>query len=325
MQAQSSTQTATKVCTKCGETKPATLEFFYGQKAHRDGLQPQCKVCRAACNAAHRAAHLDEAHAYEAAWRAAHPGNVRASSAAYCATHREERRARSAAWDANHPEERAAYGAAYRAEHREEERAYTAAWRAAHPGRDRAYRAAHTEERRAYNAAYDAAHREEKRARMTAYNAAHREESRPYQAAWYAAHREQKLARGGAWEASHPEERRAIVNNRRARKLGNGGTHTAADVAAQRQRQAGLCIYCGAKLGRHYHVDHAFPLLHGGTSWPENLVVACQRCNRSKHARDPREFVGDRRPACPGMSLWPWEEHPIERLRVERPQEPAPG
>jgi hypothetical protein len=56
-----------------------------------------------------------------------------------------------------------------------------------------------------------------------------------------------------------------------------------------------------------------------GSNGPENLVVACQRCNRSKHARDPREFVGNRRPACPGMALWPWEKYPLERLRVERP------
>lgn len=32
-----------KTCTKCGETKPATVEFFH---RHRDGLTGQCKRCK---------------------------------------------------------------------------------------------------------------------------------------------------------------------------------------------------------------------------------------------------------------------------------------
>ncbi|WP_162798606.1 hypothetical protein [Sulfitobacter sp. SK012] len=31
----------TKTCTKCGESKPATLEYW---SKHRGGLNPQCKV-----------------------------------------------------------------------------------------------------------------------------------------------------------------------------------------------------------------------------------------------------------------------------------------
>jgi hypothetical protein len=33
----------TKVCTKCGEEKPATLEFFHKK---RNGLSPECKTCK---------------------------------------------------------------------------------------------------------------------------------------------------------------------------------------------------------------------------------------------------------------------------------------
>jgi hypothetical protein len=36
----------TKTCTKCGETKPATPEFFYKQRAGKFGLQGSCKACR---------------------------------------------------------------------------------------------------------------------------------------------------------------------------------------------------------------------------------------------------------------------------------------
>ena len=36
----------TKICTKCGEEKAATTEFFYKQKRCKYGLTPACKSCR---------------------------------------------------------------------------------------------------------------------------------------------------------------------------------------------------------------------------------------------------------------------------------------
>lgn len=36
----------TKICTKCGEEKLATLEFFGKHKQGKFGLNPRCKVCR---------------------------------------------------------------------------------------------------------------------------------------------------------------------------------------------------------------------------------------------------------------------------------------
>ena len=35
----------TRVCTKCGEEKPETEEYFYRHKASRGGLSTVCKVC----------------------------------------------------------------------------------------------------------------------------------------------------------------------------------------------------------------------------------------------------------------------------------------
>lgn len=36
-----------KTCTKCGEEKPATLEYFYKHPQKRDGLTPRCRDCHA--------------------------------------------------------------------------------------------------------------------------------------------------------------------------------------------------------------------------------------------------------------------------------------
>ena len=35
----------TRVCTKCGEEKPETAEYFYRHKRSRGGLYTTCKVC----------------------------------------------------------------------------------------------------------------------------------------------------------------------------------------------------------------------------------------------------------------------------------------
>ena len=35
-----------KRCTKCGESFPATTEFFHRCKAHKDGFKYTCKSCR---------------------------------------------------------------------------------------------------------------------------------------------------------------------------------------------------------------------------------------------------------------------------------------
>jgi len=46
------------------------------------------------------------------------------------------------------------------------------------------------------------------------------------------------------------------------------------------------CVYCGAKKsdGHALEVDHVIPVSAGGTAHPDNLVAACQTCNRGKSA-----------------------------------------
>lgn len=51
---------------------------------------------------------------------------------------------------------------------------------------------------------------------------------------------------------------------------------------------ASACAYCGVSLSRfgfavdHFAVDHVVPLPNGGLHVLENLVIACQPCNRAK-------------------------------------------
>ena len=53
----------------------------------------------------------------------------------------------------------------------------------------------------------------------------------------------------------------------------------------KRRRAAGICHYCGVRVGaKHLTMDHLVPLVRGGRSTKGNLVPACKECNnRKKH------------------------------------------
>lgn len=49
------------------------------------------------------------------------------------------------------------------------------------------------------------------------------------------------------------------------------------------KRQAFLCAYCGCSLeGKAANIEHILPVRIGGTNKIDNLVMACQPCNKRK-------------------------------------------
>lgn len=79
--------------------------------------------------------------------------------------------------------------------------------------------------------------------------------------------------------------------NRRAQILGNGGTHTVADIKALFFEQKGLCGLCDLKLDAdNFHVDHWKPLVKGGSNDKSNLKLLHPRCNLMKSSKDPLEL-----------------------------------
>ena len=91
----------TKVCTKCGEEKPATREFFYKHKAGYLGLQARCKVCLLA----------QQAEAYQRKKR------VRAAEAIKRQERKKKRWASNKRWREGNPEK-------FRASHRRQTQRY---------------------------------------------------------------------------------------------------------------------------------------------------------------------------------------------------------
>lgn len=187
-----------------------------------------------------------------------------------------------------------------------ERRAYMKAYCAAHPPRDR----------RAYKAAYDAAHQEQ----TATYRLANAERLKAQKRAYYQAHRAQILTRVktralanplaisvyhaehyakntarikanvSAYRAANPEKKAHLENRRRARKAGNGGSHTLAERLEKFAQLGNVCYYCGAS--KPLTVDHAVPLSRGGTDDISNVLPACRSCNSRKNKKTVQEYFG---------------------------------
>jgi 5-methylcytosine-specific restriction endonuclease McrA len=60
----------------------------------------------------------------------------------------------------------------------------------------------------------------------------------------------------------------------------------------QQQIQAGVCHYCGKKVGADaLTMDHVVPVSRGGTSTKGNVVPACSGCNKTKKYLTPAEQI----------------------------------
>lgn len=108
----------------------------------------------------------------------------------------------------------------------------------------------------------------------------------------YASRRkEQRKEYGQRYQAMHPERAASREQNKRAKKLNNGGSHTPADIADIFRMQRGKCACCRTGIKDRYHVDHIVPSSKGGSNDRRNLQLLCPPCNHSKYARDPIEFM----------------------------------
>lgn len=59
----------TKICTVCGEEKPATLEYFSKQKGGKYGLRGMCKKCKSIIDKPYRDKHSEEMKKYHKQYR----------------------------------------------------------------------------------------------------------------------------------------------------------------------------------------------------------------------------------------------------------------
>lgn len=158
--------------------------------------------------------------------------------------------------------------------------------------RDRRYYQGHRDEALAANRRWRAEHPEKDAEYARRFRREHPERAARNVRRYYERHAEQVCAGCRSWRQEHPEKCRSYKRARRAREYNAPGNYTKSDVLAQYDRQRGRCFWCNAKVGEDYHADHVIPLSKGGGNGPENIVVACPRCNQTKNAKHPMDFAG---------------------------------
>jgi 5-methylcytosine-specific restriction endonuclease McrA len=111
---------------------------------------------------------------------------------------------------------------------------------------------------------------------------------------YYRNNKEAFANRRDKWREENPDQvrKKAIIysSNRRARLVKAEGSYTAEDVARIAALQNGKCAICRLKP-KQLQVDHIQPLARGGSNWPRNLQLLCARCNASKCAQNPSDYM----------------------------------
>lgn len=108
---------------------------------------------------------------------------------------------------------------------------------------------------------------------------------------WNAENSELKKALAAKWNAENPEIVASYRHKRRARKLAAGGTFTGADIEKMLKLQKSKCVVCKVDISKGYHIDHVMPLALGGHNGITNIQLLCPKCNRSKGAKHPIDFM----------------------------------
>jgi 5-methylcytosine-specific restriction endonuclease McrA len=176
-------------------------------------------------------------------------------------------------WHAVNTDRSRAVSAAYRAKHKTEAVARVRKWRVDNPGKRNAN-------------AREAYHKDPSK---------QREASKRWRARDPIAAREPQKK----WRIKNPKKVKLRDIRRRARKRFAEGTFTSTDLDRIYKMQRGCCAYCRTKLRGKYEIDHIVPLALGGSNYPNNIQLLCDRvdgqaCNQQKSAMDPIDFARTR-------------------------------
>lgn len=97
----------------------------------------------------------------------------------------------------------------------------------------------------------------------------------------YYNNREERLIQIRAYHLANPDKARGWSAGRVDLMKRAAGSATDEQIAARIDLFDGMCAYCAE--AEWEHLDHAIPIVKGGTNWPANLRPACAACNLSKN------------------------------------------
>jgi 5-methylcytosine-specific restriction endonuclease McrA len=101
---------------------------------------------------------------------------------------------------------------------------------------------------------------------------------------------------GAVWRRRHPEQVRLAAKRRKAMRRGaQVETITKKQIEELFAKQRGRCAICASKIDMATkHIDHIVAIAKGGKHEILNLQLTCPRCNMTKQAKDPIDFMQTR-------------------------------
>lgn len=151
---------------------------------------------------------------------------------------------------------------------------------------------AKSDARKASRKAYYQAHYDEALSYAKEWYRSNPDKVRANSKSYYKTHRKEIIAAATKWNKAHPINGRLHGQRRRTRMAEQCGTLSRHDIELQYKNQRGRCWWCSVKLKGNYQIDHRIPLSRGGKHDKANIVIACPRCNNSKGAKLPHEWIG---------------------------------
>lgn len=279
---------AKRVCTLCGEPKPATCEYFSKSKHGKYGLKPACKIC---VNLAYKVAKEGTPQGQKAkVANSLFEQGLRGCTKCF----------EVKALNSENFRPRKKNKGGLDSICRECDRAADRTRYAANPRKGKQkrkdYAERYPERVKATRKLYRENNRDEVDLRRKEWYLKNREHALAYAVEWAKANPEKRREKARRWWRANPEKAQQAGRTSYARRKKALGKHTNADVKLQFALQKERCYWCGKKLkasgkGR-YHVDHIVALSIGGTNGPDNICCACPTCNLSKGAKTPLEFAG---------------------------------
>lgn len=107
-----------------------------------------------------------------------------------------------------------------------------------------------------------------------------KEQSRDRAREWYENNKELMILRSKEWKKANTDKVNAGSRNYASRRRGAEGNYSVKDFLKLKNRNLGLCYYCGDSKANS--IDHVIPLSLGGTNYIGNILPVCDKCNSSK-------------------------------------------
>jgi hypothetical protein len=256
-----------KQCSKCGISKPLTVEYFYKYKTSPDGFMGVCKECK---------------KAYASQWRENNREQHRDYSRRYYHTHKPERQR-------YHRNYRQKKGAVLRIKNK----AYAEKNKDRKRLTDREYQKKNRDKVNRNGRNYYQRHLEEERARSRQkyQNPVYKAKRRIYGREHQIKNRQQKTEYARKYRSIYPDRVSIIVERRRARKLNLPDNLTYAEWEFCLAFFEHKCPVCGCcdRLEKDHYIPLSNPNCIGTVAL--NIIPLCRSCNASKSDNDPVEWI----------------------------------